>query len=184
MRPLKYHESKLLKKVDFVNNWKTDRHARETEVIRRYHVQRREDYLVYNRLCGQIEKVANQLRKLPGTDEHRIRATDALLDKLYGMGLIPTKKNLSQCERVTVSAFCRRRLPIVMVRLKMAENVREAVRFVEQGHVRVGPSAVTDPAFLVTRNLEDFLTWVDSSRVRRAVMKYNDRLDDFDLLQA
>lgn len=45
----------------------------------------------------------------------------------------------------------RRRLPVVMVRLKMAETLREAVTFVEQGHVRVGPETVTDPAFLVTR---------------------------------
>lgn len=41
---------------------------------------------------------------------------------------------------------------------------------------------MTDPAFLVTRSLEDFLTWVDGSKIKRAVAKYNDKLDDFDLL--
>jgi len=41
---------------------------------------------------------------------------------------------------------------------------------------------VSDPAFLVSRSHEDFLTWVDSSKIKRAVMKYNDKLDDFDLL--
>lgn len=35
---------------------------------------------------------------------------------------------------------------MVMVRLKMSETLREAVTFIEQGHVRVGPHAVTDPA--------------------------------------
>jgi U3 small nucleolar ribonucleoprotein protein IMP3 len=30
--------------------------------------------------------------------------------------------------------------------------------------------------------MEDFVTWVDSSKIRRAVSKYNDKLDDFDLL--
>lgn len=126
----------------------------------------------------------------------------------------------------------------------MAETVKEGVRLVEQGHVRVGPQVVTDPAFLVTRyvrgcvlgrvcvcwgvgyvwylftallvvsflypppplfsflfpsllhcyaftervffpllrNMEDFVTWVDTSKIRRHVEKYNDRLDDFDLL--
>ena len=47
-----------------------------------------------------------------------------------------------------------------------------------------GPEVVTDPAFHVTRNMEDFITWVDSSKIKRKVMKYNDALDDFDLLQA
>ena len=41
----------------------------------------------------------------------------------------------------------------------MAENTRVAVTFVEQGQVRVGPNVVTDPAFLVTRDMEDFVTW-------------------------
>lgn len=46
-----------------------------------------------------------------------------------------------------------------------------------------GPEVVTDPAFHVTRSMEDFVTWVDSSKIRRKVMKYNDAVDDFDLLQ-
>ena len=84
--------------------------------------------------------------------------------------------------RLFSRALCRRRLPVVMVRMKMAETIRAAVTFVEQGQVRVGPNVVTDPAFLITRSMEDFVTWVDSSKVRRAVHRYNDKLDDFDLL--
>lgn len=33
-----------------------------------------------------------------------------------------------------------------MVRLKMSETLTEAATYIEQGHVRVGPHAVTDPA--------------------------------------
>lgn len=51
-----------------------------------------------------------------------------------------------------------------------------------QGHVRVGPHPVTDPAYLVSRNMEDFVTWVDTSRIKRTIMRYNDKLDDYDLL--
>ena len=98
------------------------------------------------------------------------------------MGIITTKKSLQKAEEITASALCRRRLPVVMVRMKMAETIRAAVTFVEQGQVRVGPNVVTDPAFLVIRSMEDFVTWVDSSKVRKTVAKYNDRLDDFDLL--
>ena len=43
---------------------------------------------------------------------------------------------------------------------------------------------MTDPAFLVTRTFEDFVTWVDTSKIKRKVMRYNDKLDDFDLLNA
>lgn len=108
--------------------------------------------------------------------------TEQLLKKLFDMGIINTEKSLQRADEITASAICRRRLPVVMVRLKMAETVKNAVEFVEQGQVRIGPNVVTDPAFLVTKTMEDYVTWVDSSKVRRTVQKYNDKLDDFDLL--
>lgn len=68
------------------------------------------------------------------------------------MGILAHKGKMSEIEtKVTVSAFCRRRLAVVMTKLKMAETVSGATRLVEQGHVRVGPEVVTDPAYLVTR---------------------------------
>jgi hypothetical protein len=85
------------------------------------------------------------------------------------MGVIPHEKSLVQTEQLSTASFCRRRLAVVLVRLKMAESVREAATFVEQGHVRVGPNTVTDPAFHVTRNMEDFVTWVDTSKIKRKV---------------
>lgn len=65
---------------------------------------------------------------------------------------------------------------------KRCANLLQAVTFIEQGHVRVGTEVVTDPAYLVTRNLEDFVTWVDSSKIKRSIMQYRDNLDDFDML--
>lgn len=75
VRKLKYHEQKLLKKVDFLNvstvtlttihpihpsrtagqssdntclQWKQDANLREIKVMRRYHIQEREDYHKYS----------------------------------------------------------------------------------------------------------------------------------------
>jgi len=87
---------------------------------------------------GQITKLAAKLKLLKQSDPVRTKTTDLLIDKLFGMGLIPTKKSLLQCEALPVSAFCRRRLPVVLVRLKFCETLKEAVTFVEQGHIRVG----------------------------------------------
>lgn len=43
MRQLKHHEQKLLKKHDFLQ-WKQDAGLREVKVMRRYHIQDRDDY--------------------------------------------------------------------------------------------------------------------------------------------
>lgn len=41
---------------------------------------------------------------------------------------------------------------------------------------------MTDPAFLVGRGIEDWVTWVDGSKVKRGILRYREKLDDFDLL--
>lgn len=55
----------------------------------------------------------------------------------------------------------------------MAESIKGAIKLIEQGHVRVGPELIKDPAFLVTRTLEDFVTWVDSSKIKKHIEEYN-----------
>lgn len=55
----------------------------------------------------------------------------------------------------------------------MSENIKSAVKLIEQGHVRIGPELVKDPALLVTRTLEDFVTWVDNSKIKRHILQYN-----------
>ena len=67
------------------------------------------------------------------------------------------------------------------MRSKMAENLKSAVTMVESGHIRVGPDTVLDPAFLVPRNLEDFVTWVDTSKIRQHMMEYKNIRDDYRL---
>ncbi|XP_048225228.1 LOW QUALITY PROTEIN: U3 small nucleolar ribonucleoprotein protein IMP3 [Perognathus longimembris pacificus] len=181
VRKLKFHEQKLLKQVDFLNWEVTDHNLHEVRVLRRYRLQRREEYTRYNQLSRAVRELARRLRDLPERDPFRARASAALLDKLYALGLVPTRGSLQLCDAVTASAFCRRRLPTVLLKLRMAQHLQAAVAFVEQGHVRVGPEVVTDPAFLVTRSMEDFVTWVDSSKIKRHVLEYNEERDDFDL---
>lgn len=174
--------------------------------MRRYHIQDRDDYAKYNRLCGSIQHLALRLSKLPSTDPFREKTESSLLGKCYDMGLVDVGNKMSDLfTKITVSSFARRRLGVVMVRLKMSETVKQvraadfrldvrialltilfytfqAVTYIEQGQVRVGPDAITDPAFLVTRNMEDFVSWVDQSRVRKSIARYTGEHDDYDLL--
>jgi U3 small nucleolar ribonucleoprotein protein IMP3 len=78
------------------------------------------------------------------------------LEKLFDLGVLGTggggRGKLSDIEnKLTVSAFARRRLPVIMTRLRMADHIQTATKLIEQGHVRVGTDVVTDTAYLVTR---------------------------------
>lgn len=155
VRKLKHHEHRLLRKVDFTT-YKSDNDHREAAVLRRYAIQKPSDYTKYNRLCGSLRQLAHRLAELEPDDAVRRKHEELMLEKLFDMGIIGTggggKGKLSDVEhKVTVSAFARRRLGVVMTRLNMSDTVQAAIKFIEQGHVRVGPEVVTDPAFLVTR---------------------------------
>ncbi|BFZ20386.1 hypothetical protein BsWGS_23425 [Bradybaena similaris] len=180
VRKLKFHEKKLLKKVDFLS-WEVDNNLHEIKVMKRFYIQRREDYTLYNKLSRQIRDIARNIKEMDQNHPRRIVFTQQLLEKLHSMGLIPTKHSLGLADKMTASSFCRRRLPVLMVRNHMAETLKAATTFIEQGHVRVGPTVIDDPAYLVTRSMEDFVSWKDTSKIKKQVQEYNDIRDDFDL---
>eukprot|EP00428_Durinskia_dybowskii_P043404 CAMPEP_0170281678 /NCGR_PEP_ID=MMETSP0116_2-20130129/40859_1 /TAXON_ID=400756 /ORGANISM="Durinskia baltica, Strain CSIRO CS-38" /LENGTH=191 /DNA_ID=CAMNT_0010533021 /DNA_START=76 /DNA_END=648 /DNA_ORIENTATION=- len=177
MRKLKNHEQKLLKKVNFFD-WKSDKNLRENKILRMYHIEDREDYTKYNKLAGLITKLVAQLRKLKPDDPDRVKMTQILLDKLYSMGLIPNPQSLEDCHKIPSSSFCRRRLAIVLVVNKFVPTVKQAVQYIEQGHFRIGPDLVTNPALHVTRDMQDHLTWAEGSKIKRQVKEFNDQDDD------
>lgn len=154
VRKLKHHEKKLLKKVDFIS-YASDEH-RPAQICQRYFIQNPEDYHHYNRICGSLRSLAHKLSALDPNDPFRRKHEELLLEKLWDMGILGTggggKGKLSDVEnKISVSAFCRRRLAVQMQRLGMAEHLQAATKFIEQGHVRCGPDIIQDPAFLVTR---------------------------------
>lgn len=84
----------------------------------------------YNTIVGKIRHLSLRLSTLPAEDPFRSKQEGQLLSKLYEMGLMDTGAKMSDVlEKVTVSAFCRRRLPVVMCRLRMAESVKQVSNF-------------------------------------------------------
>ncbi|GFY52372.1 u3 small nucleolar ribonucleoprotein protein IMP3 [Trichonephila inaurata madagascariensis] len=81
MRKLKYHEQKLLKKVDFIS-WEVDNNLHEVKVMRRYCVQKREDYTRYNQLSRKIRELARMIKDLDMEDPFRKESGDNLLKQL------------------------------------------------------------------------------------------------------
>lgn len=91
------------------------------------------DYRKYNALCGSLRQLAHKLSQLdPDSDPVRKKLESEVLDKLWRMGILKQSREqgagLSRVEReVTVSAFCRRRLAVLMVRAGMVQTIK-AVR--------------------------------------------------------
>jgi len=129
-----------------------------------------------------IKKIVAKLKSLEKNDEYRIKKTQELLDKIYETGLITKKGSLIDIDKIGISCFCRRRLAFLLFKNKYCETIKEGITFIEQGQVRVGTQVITEPAFLVTRSLEDHITWTNQSKIRRKINEYNNQVDDYDML--
>nr|VDC86459.1 unnamed protein product [Brassica oleracea] len=106
MRKLKFHEKKIIRKTNFLE-WKREGGHRENLITTRYHMGGRDDYKKYSGLCRMVQKLTNVMKQMDPTDPFRIQMTDLLLEKLYNMGVIPTRKSLALTDRLSVSSFCR-----------------------------------------------------------------------------
>lgn len=62
--------------------------------MHRYHLQNREDYSHYNKICGMVTALICKIKQLPPDDTFRIKATEQLLEKLYNMGIINSRENI------------------------------------------------------------------------------------------
>lgn len=78
----------------------------------------------YNKLCGSLRSLAHRIAVFPSQDPFRSRVEGQILSKLYDMGVLNSQAKLSDVDnKLTVAAFCRRRLAVIMVTSKMAETV-------------------------------------------------------------
>lgn len=180
MKKLNYVQSKLLKKVDLLN-FKNETFERESLIVAKYRLKDQNEYRRYNKLVGRITSLVAELRKLPAACPTKIETTSALLDKLYRLGVIKSTQSLDLCVKLPVSAFCRRRVTEVLKRLRFAEHSEHAENIVLQGHIRCGKDIIRETDVLITREMEDNLTWAEGSKYKRAIKEFRGEADDYDL---
>ena len=89
--------------------------------------------------------------------------------------------NLEVIEKMSVSAFARRRLLVVLKILKLVETLNDSQKYIEHGHIKIGNQIVKDCDFLVPRNLEEHIEWNDKSKIKRKIEAFKNQADDYDL---
>ena len=47
--------------------------------------------------------------------------------------------------------------------------------------MRVGTEVATEPALLISRQMEDHVGWVETSSIKKKILQYNDKFDDYDI---
>jgi U3 small nucleolar ribonucleoprotein protein IMP3 len=53
--------------------WKNEHNLREVQTMRRYHIQDRDDYKKYNKLCGMVTKLVRSCTRGRGASSGALR---------------------------------------------------------------------------------------------------------------
>ena len=107
VRKLKYHEQKLLKKVDFIN-WEVDNNLHEVKVMKKFCVQKREDYTMYNKLSREIRDIVRRIKDLVcvATSRNFSNVTAGIVLAACSYVLIEAFMHLKLCSCCTKGGQC------------------------------------------------------------------------------
>lgn len=46
----------------------------------------------------------------------------------------------------------------------------------------VGNEIIKDPDYIVSRNMEDHISWNDKSKIKKKIAQFSNQLDDYDFM--
>ena len=123
----------------------------------------------------EIWKVESLLRKFTRTARHLISAegkqaeieTGHLLNKLVILGLIEPNSQLDKVLDINLNSLASRRLQSILCKRNLARTVKQARQFVTHRHVMVGNKVITSPSYLVSKQEEELIKFVDNSTLAK-----------------
>ncbi|MEK6968270.1 MAG: 30S ribosomal protein S4 [Nanoarchaeota archaeon] len=100
-----------------------------------------------------------------------------LLTKLVKIGLLQPDQEVGAVLNITLDNLLNRRLQTVVVRKQLAKSMKQSRQFIVHGHIIVGGKIITTPSYIVKKEEEPSITFVQSSTLasdehpERALMK-------------
>jgi small subunit ribosomal protein S4 len=144
--------------------WKSAR-IKEEHAIKANHGLKnvREIWKANSALRRHRHQAMKLISRAASPEPHLMREYDDLLRSLYNKGLIPDGATLDNILELSVEDMLGRRLQ-TLVRLKgLAVSHKQARQLITHGHISIGEQKVTIPAYPVSREEEENITYVSRS---------------------
>lgn len=196
MRKLRFHESRLLRKTNFLKYEETVT-EQDHKLISMYQIENRDQLVIYKRIVSMAKEISHSLAALSQMNERTADSQKNILpldmpahqkvveshirsftDKLYKHGLI-RKNNLKDAANLKISDLCERRVATLLKRQHFTNSIKEAVKLIKQGHILIGNKPIKSTDVLVTNGMENFINWKDSSKHKKCIKQFNDCYDEY-----
>ena len=141
-----------------------ERIAGEMMLVGEYGLKNKKEVQRVQFTLSKIRKAARELLTLEANNPKRIFEGDALLKRLFRLGLIKEDEfKLDYVLGLTLSQFMDRRLQTVVVKRKMANSVHHARILIRQRHIAVQKQLVNIPSYMVRTASENHIQLAPNS---------------------
>jgi len=138
--------------------WDKVRIEKEKELMKKYGLRRKREIWRAEAILRNFRRRARELAAKKDKEAEKI-----LLDKLYRLGLLEKNATLDDVLSLTVEDILERRLQTMVFKKNLANTPKHARQLIVHGHIAVDGRRTIYPSFLVTRELEDKISFYKDS---------------------
>lgn len=142
--------------------WQKDRMAVELELVGKYGLRNKKEYLRHEAYLRKIREQARQILAILET-EKREKVEKELLSRLERLGLIPKEAVIDDVLSLTVEDLLKRRLQTIIFRQGFSKSIHHARQLLAHGHIAIKGQEVTSPSRLLLKEEENELTYAAAS---------------------
>jgi len=138
--------------------WDKARIEKEKELMKKYGLRRKREIWRAEAILRNFRRRARELAAKKDKEAEKI-----LLDKLYRLGLLGKNATLDDVLSLTIEDILERRLQTMVFKKNLANTPKHARQLIVHGHIAVDGRRTIYPSFLVTRELEDKISFYKDS---------------------
>ena len=122
---------------------------RERELLKSFGLKRKTELWKLEALIRNYRSLARELAASRNAEREKI-----LVNKLVKMGVLNEGATLDDVLGLTIEKLLERRLPMLIFRKGLANNVKQARQLVTHGHVTIDGRRISYPSYIVPKDEE------------------------------
>jgi len=141
--------------------WVKERLIEEMKLMGEYGLRNKRELWIAAAMLRKFRHRARSLLALP--EEVRKKEEQALLSKLYELGLVDKEATLDDVLSLHTKDLLERRLQTIVYRKGLAKTIHHARQLIVHGHIAINGRRVTSPGYIVPRSEEDLIGYAPTS---------------------
>ena len=145
--------------------WQKERLDAEKELVKEYGVVNKTEIYKMQSALRKFALRAKQL--LSSSSPQAEQERKALLSKLSSLSIIGENAQLDDVLALQLKNIMERRLQTLLLRKGLANTIKQARQFIVHQHVMVGNKIMTSPSYVVSKEEEDKIVFVEKSALAK-----------------